>query len=96
MIVNNLLLRLTNKNPDKILQTKNVLLSMKNNIKYLHHIQVEINTRSGEDAYDLILITKFKTYGDMEKYLSHPKHLEVAKFISSVLEGQATLCYETS
>ncbi|MTH54850.1 Dabb family protein [Bacillus mangrovi] len=96
MIVNNLLLRLKKNDKDQIMQTRNVLLSMKNSIKYLLKIQVELNTRFGEDDYDLILITTFKTREDMGKYLSHPKHLEAAKFISGVLDSQASVCYETS
>lgn len=29
----------------------------------------------------------------LDKYLIHPKHLEVAKFIASVLDTQASVCY---
>ncbi|MDG5473123.1 Dabb family protein [Jeotgalibacillus sp. ET6] len=93
MIVNNVLLKLNDR--DKINQTKNILLRMKNEIKYLLTIQVELNTRSGEDDYDLLFITTFKTHEEMEKYLSHPKHIEAAEFISSVLDSQASVCYET-
>ncbi|MGD7045862.1 Dabb family protein [Jeotgalibacillus proteolyticus] len=92
MIVNNVLLKLNDR--DKIIQTQSVLLSMKNNIKYLINIQVELNIRSGENDYDLLFITTFETQEDMEHYLSHPKHIEAAEFISSVLDSQASVCYE--
>lgn len=95
MIVNNLLLKLKDRDPENIKQTQNVLLSMKGNIEVLLDMQAEINIRPGQAAYDLILVTKFAGLEDMEKYLSHPKHLEVAKFIGSVLDAQSSVCYET-
>jgi hypothetical protein len=33
-----------------------------------------------------MLLTKFATMKDLESYLVHPVHLEVSKYISTVLE----------
>ncbi|WP_411810409.1 hypothetical protein [Bacillus amyloliquefaciens] len=30
----------------------------------------------------------------MEEYLTHPVHQDIAKFIGTVLETQASVCYE--
>ena len=94
MIVNNLLLKLKNRDADNIRKTQEVLLSMKGKIDVLLDIQVEVNIRPGQSNYDIILITKFESLEDLDAYLSHPAHLEVAKFIGSVLDTQASVCYK--
>ena len=93
MIINNLLLKLKNRDTDNIKKTQEVLLSMRGKIDVLIDIQAEINIRPGESNYDIILITKFASLEDLDKYLIHPNHLEVAKFIGSVLDTQASVCY---
>ncbi|MDD7794739.1 Dabb family protein [Clostridium sp. 'White wine YQ'] len=93
MIINNLLLKLKNRDEDTISRTQEVLMSMKGKIEVLLDIQAEVNIRPGQSNYDLILITKFASLEDLDAYLSHPTHLEVAKFIESVLDTQASVCY---
>ncbi|ABR35650.1 MULTISPECIES: Dabb family protein [Clostridium] len=93
MVINNLLLKLKNRDADNIKKTQEVLLSMRGKIEVLIDIQAEINIRPGESNYDIILITKFASLEDLDKYLIHPNHLEVAKFIGSVLDTQASVCY---
>jgi Stress responsive A/B Barrel Domain. len=93
MVINNLLLKLKNRDADSIKKTQEVLLSMRGKIDVLIDIQAEINIRPGESNYDIILITKFASLEDLDKYLIHPNHLEVAKFIGSVLDTQASVCY---
>jgi hypothetical protein len=95
MITNTLLLKLKNHDADIVQKTQDVLLSMQNQIEVLREIQVEINIRPSGSNYDLMLITKFESLMDFDSYLAHPAHLEVAKFIGSVLDTQASLCYET-
>ena len=94
MIINNLLLKLKIRDAESIKQTQEVLLSMKGKIEVLLDIQAEVNIRSSQSNYDIILITKFASIEDLDKYLAHPAHLEVAKFIGSVLDTQASVCYK--
>ena len=94
MIINNLLLKLKNKDTENIKKTQEVLLGMKGKIEVLLEIQVELNIRPSETGYDIILITKFASLEDMNTYLAHPVHQKVAKFIGNVLDTQAFLCYE--
>ncbi|GFZ32086.1 hypothetical protein CSC2_26120 [Clostridium zeae] len=94
MIVNNLLITLKDKDAESIRKTQEVLLSMKGKIETLIDIQTEINIRPSKTAYDLILITKFESLEALDIYLAHPVHLEVAKYIVSVLDTQASVCYE--
>lgn len=94
MIVNNLLITLKDRDAENIRKTQEALLSMKGKIETLIDIQAEINIRPSKTAYDLILITKFESLQGLDTYLTHPVHLEVAKYIVSVLDTQASVCYE--
>jgi hypothetical protein len=94
MIVNHLLLKLKDQSPEHIKQVQTVLLGMKGKIDVLLDIQAEANVRPGPSTYDLVLITRFASLKDMDEYLNHPAHQEVAKFISTVLDKQASVCCE--
>lgn len=87
-------MKLKDRDINNIKQTQNALLNMKGKISVLLDIQAKINIRPNKTNYDIILITKFESLEDMNSYLTHPVHLEVAKFIGSVLDTQASVCYE--
>ncbi|HWQ43644.1 MAG TPA: Dabb family protein [Desulfosporosinus sp.] len=94
MVVNNLLLKLKNRDTESVKEAQKVLLGMKGKIEVLIDVQAEANIRPGQTTYDLILITKFASLDDLDKYLAHPVHIEVAKYIGSVLDTQVSVCYE--
>lgn len=95
MITNNLLIKLKTRNWDNVARAKEVLLSMKGKIEVLKDIQVETDIRNSESSYDLLLVTHFTSMADMEAYLIDPVHVEVSKYIGSVIEAGASVCYES-
>ncbi len=95
MITNNLLLKLKNRDSESIAKARDVLLSMRGKIEFLRDLKVEVNIRRGESYYDLILIADYASIEDFDAYLVHPVHLEVGKYIGSVLETSASVCYES-
>jgi len=94
MIKNTLLIKLKERNNETIEKTKSMLLSMGDKIEVLRGIQVQVDIRRGESSYDILLITHFSSMEDMEAYLINPVHVEVSKYIVSVLEAGASVCFE--
>ncbi|MEK4003602.1 Dabb family protein [Paenibacillus sp. FSL H3-0333] len=92
MILNHVLLKLKDRRPEHIEQAQTVLLGLRGKINVLLDVQAEANVRPGPSAYDLILITKFASLEDMDEYLIHPAHQEVARWMGTVLETQASVC----
>ncbi|MFC3803662.1 Dabb family protein [Cohnella sp. GCM10012308] len=92
MIVNHLMLKLKERSPAHINHVRTTLLGMKGNIDTLLDVQAEVNVRPDPSGYDLILITKFASLEDMDAYLAHPYHQDIAKFIGTVLDTQASVC----
>lgn len=95
MIVNNLFIKLKERDNENISKARDVLLSMKGKIEVLRDVQVEVDIRHGPSSYDIMLITKFETMKDLDSYLIHPLHVDVSRYISTVLESGASLCYES-
>jgi hypothetical protein len=95
MITNNLLLKLKDRNSENITKARDVLLSMQGKIECLRDLKVEVDVRHGETSYDIILIAQFASMKDLDAYLVHPVHMEVSKYIASVLETGAAVCYES-
>jgi hypothetical protein len=96
MFTNNLLIKLKKRSKDEIEKAKSALLSMEGKIPVLLNIEVKTDTRGPEkSSYDIMLITQFNELEDLDKYLNHPVHLEVAKYIKDAMETGASLCYRT-
>lgn len=94
MITNTLLIKLKERNNEIIEKTKSKLLSMDGKIEVLRGIQVQVDLRGEESSYDILLNTHFSSMEDMEAYLINPVHVEVSKYIASVLESGASVCFE--
>lgn len=94
MIINNLSFKLKDRSSENIAQVKTVLLSMQGKIEFLRDLKVEVNIRKGEAAYDLLMMAQYDSMEDLEAYIVHPVHAKVAKYIASVLETVAVVCYE--
>ena len=95
MIINNLLIRLKQRDKKSIREAKDILQRLKGNIPELLDSRVEIDVRSGESGYDIMLINTFASQGDFQAYREHPVHVDVSKFIVGPMETSASLCYES-
>jgi hypothetical protein len=95
MITNNLLLKLKERNNENIIKARDVLQSMQGKIELLRDLKIEMDIRHGASSYDIMLIAQFASMEDFDAYLAHPVHIEVAKYIASVLESTAAVCYES-
>lgn len=96
MVTNNMLLKLKNRDSETISKTRDVLLRMKGEIEYLRDISVFVNIRpAGGSAYDLAVIAKYDSLQDFDAYLKHPVHLDVSKYIGTVVDSVAAVMHES-
>ena len=95
MITNTQMLKLKDRSTESISKARDVLLSMQGKIEFLRDLKVETNIRQGASSYDLLMIAQYDSLADLEAYIVHPVHTEVAKYIGSVLESSAVVCYES-
>lgn len=95
MIINNQLLKLKDRSSESIAKARDILLSMQGKIEYLRDLKVEVDIRHGAGAYDLLMIASYDSMADLEAYIVHPVHKEVAKYFADALESSAVVCYES-
>ena len=83
---------------DNSVEQKNIvkerLMSLKENVKVLKHIEVGINFSNEDRAYDLALLTDFESEEDLELYAKDEYHQEVIKFIKSVAVSSKVVDYK--
>ncbi|RUM64543.1 MAG: Dabb family protein [Sulfurospirillum sp.] len=77
--------KLKDKSPEVEKELQQKLLSLKEHIDFLKEIEVGINFKESERAYDLALVTVFENEEDLSRYATHPYHLEVLKYIKTVV-----------
>ena len=95
MITNILLLKLKERKSENIAKTRDMLLSMRGKIEFLRDLKVEVDIRHSKSSYDIAYIAKYASMEDLNAYLVHPVHVEVSKYIESVVETAAAVCYES-
>jgi len=72
---------------DKIKNTykiKKLLMELPPLIKEINHMEVGKDVNVGNDNYDIVMISEFKTMEDMLKYQEHPAHKKVSDFILTI------------
>ncbi len=62
-------------------ELKEKLLNMKDKIEVLLDLEVGVNFSESPRAFDLALVTDFKTKEDLKTYSTHPVHLPVVEWI---------------
>ncbi|WP_371362088.1 hypothetical protein SRRS_33310 [Sporomusa rhizae] len=95
MITNTQMLKLKDRSGENVARARDVLLSMQGKIEFLRDLKVEMNIRQGASSYDLLMSAQYNSLEDLEAYIIHPVHVEVAKYIAGVLETSAVVCYES-
>jgi hypothetical protein len=94
MLTHIVLFKLKDRSPGNLEKARDVLLGMKGKIPQLRYLEVGVDILHSERAYDIALITKFESLGEMQNYQVHPIHVEVSKYMTSARESAITVDYE--
>ena len=94
MIVNVLMLKLTDPTVENIAALQNKLLEMKGNIEQLKDLTVKTNIKEGPTAFDVVMIAKYESMEGFNEYVVHPFHQGVGEYVMSVRSESASVCYE--
>lgn len=76
--------KLKDKTPELAEELRKRLLSLQEAIPFIREIEVGINFKESDRAYDVALITVFDSEEDLQRYATHPYHLEVIKYIKTI------------
>ena len=79
---------------DNALFLKRELESLASKIKEIRKLEVGVNFNTGQDAYDLALISEFATKEDLDTYQIHPEHQRVAAIVRRLRDSRVVVDYE--
>jgi hypothetical protein len=96
MVTHIVLFKLKDKSAESISQAREKLLSMKERVEMLRHLEVGLDVIHSARSYDLALFTRFDSLDDLQAYQVHPYHGgDVAPFMREVSEAVAVVDYES-
>jgi len=64
-------------------------------IPEIQYYEVGFNKSTSEAAYDVVLISHFRSFQDLKIYQDHPEHVKIATLVSSIREKGAVVDFET-
>ncbi|MGE4289062.1 MAG: Dabb family protein [Salinivirgaceae bacterium] len=70
------------------------LLELRKFIPEIKSMEVSRNTIFPERNHDLILLSEFNSFNDLENYANHPEHLKVVAFVKEIVTSRAAIDYE--
>jgi hypothetical protein len=95
MITHIVLFKLKDRSAGSIKKAKDVLSGMIGKIPQLLDLETGVDVLHSDRSYDIALITRFDSLGDLQTYQAHPVHLEVAKYMTSVRESSISVDFES-
>lgn len=74
---------------------KQMLLALKGTVPSLVDAEVGLKTDlAPQNNDDVVLVSTFKTWADLDAYQIHPEHQKVVAFAKEVVEKRSALDYE--
>ncbi len=74
---------------------KQMLLGLKGLVPSLVDAEVGLKgSQSPQNNDDIVLVSTFKTWADLDAYQTHPEHLKVVAFAKEVVEKRSALDFE--
>jgi hypothetical protein len=79
---------------ENIATMKQLLEDLTNKIPGIVSLEIGLKgTDSPANNDDIILVSEFKTWADLDLYANHPEHLKVVEFVKKVVEKRSAVDY---
>lgn len=76
------------------LEVKKRLEALPAKIDVIRSLEVGMNVKESERAFDVVLVSTFDNLEDLETYRVHPVHQEFVEYVSQIREKAASVDYE--
>jgi hypothetical protein len=75
-------------------EMKSRLLSLRD-LASVNSLEVYFNSPLAPgDNYDVILISEFNSWTDLDEYQKHPAHMEVADYLKNIRQSRSAIDFE--
>ncbi len=80
---------------ERMAEMKSRLLDLKETIREIVSMEVYFSSPQAPIGnYDVVLITEFRSWNDLDAYQKHPAHIEVGSYIANVKQNRAAIDFE--
>jgi hypothetical protein len=77
----------------ELTKLKKMINELGNKIGEIAFIEAGINISPRDVAYDLVLVSDFKTDADLQTYINHPEHQKIVHFLKDIKLSSAVVDY---
>ena len=96
MITHIVLFKLNDPRPETIAATRDLLVSMDGKVPQLRHLEVGVDLIRSERSYDIALVTRFDSLGELKAYQVDPYHAgTILPHMRSVCSAIVAVDYES-
>jgi Stress responsive A/B Barrel Domain len=95
MVSHVVMFRFRDRSPEHLAHCRGLLEALPAKVPQIRHLEVGVNARPSDRAYDLCLSATFDTWEDLAAYQSNPDHLEVATYLRSAMDASGSVDYES-
>jgi len=80
---------------ERMAEVKARLMALTEAISEIKSFEVYFNSPAAPgDNYDVVLVSEFNTWTDLDAYLKHPQHLEIVDYLKNVRQNRSAIDYE--
>lgn len=80
---------------ERMAEMKSRLLDLKVSIREIVSMDVYFNSpQAPVGNYDVVLVSEFTSWADLDAYQKHPNHIEVGNYIANVKQNRAAIDFE--
>jgi len=77
----------------KLTELKKMIDELRASITEIVSIEAGINFSTRDVAYDLVLVSDFKSESDLKAYAAHPEHQKLVEFLKPIKLSSAVVDY---
>jgi hypothetical protein len=80
---------------ERMAEVKARLMALTEVISEIVSFEVYFNSPAAPgDNYDVVLVSEFSTWADLDAYQKHPQHLEIVEYLKNVRQNRAAIDFE--
>ncbi|MEA3316882.1 MAG: Dabb family protein, partial [Bacteroidota bacterium] len=67
---------------------------LKSKINIINSYEIGINSKTTKFSYDIILISEYNSWEDLNAYINHPEHKKAIQLCADIKKEKAVIDYE--
>ena len=79
---------------EKAEKMKVLFSPLKSKIEVVQSYEFGINSKKTDYSYDVVIISEYKTWEDLNTYIKHPEHQKAISFCKDIKKEKAVVDYE--